>query len=85
MSKFNLTDDELDILRDAIDSDAYKVFIKIAQYYSSELSKDVLKYTLDDLSEKALAELAFKKTRAQGAEKLLLELRAVPAVIKQTK
>lgn len=72
-----LTLEEVDIINDSINSDIFNVFIKLCQKISADIHKDVLQYTLTRLNEESLSELAYRKMKAQGAEKLVVELKAL--------
>lgn len=68
-----LTLDEKDMLHDLIGHDGFKAFFKEAERLVELSEQRVLKYSLEGGSER---ELAFIKARAEGARKLLVELRS---------
>lgn len=81
--RLGLTLDELDIFKDSVNSDVYSVFIKICEKICGDLQKSVISFNLTKLNEETLSELAYLKMRVQGAEKLILELKALKDAIKE--
>lgn len=74
--------EELDIVKDLVSSGSFGIFLKIVEKFCSELHKDVVLYNLAGLDESSLSHLAYRKMKAQGADKLLVELRALQEAIK---
>ena len=74
--------EELDIVKDLVSTGSFNIFLKIVEKVCSELHKDVISYSLPSLDEFSLSHLAYRKMKAQGADKLLVELRALQEAIK---
>lgn len=74
--------EELDILKDLVANGAYSIFLKVVERFCAEMHKDVISYSLTGLDESALSHLAYRKMKAQGGDKLLVELKALQEAIK---
>ena len=76
--------EELDITKDLVSSGAFGVFLKIVGKLCKDMHKDVISYNLSSLDESSLSILAYRKMKAQGADKLLVDLKALHEAMKES-
>jgi len=77
-----LTEDEFDLFIDSINGGLFSIYYKLFNDLTTDLSKSVLSYNLNDLSEKSLGELALLKAEVQGMHKLTRRFASLREAVK---
>lgn len=80
--KKTLTEDELDLFTDSLETDLFPIYLKIIKELQQNIAQDMLRYNLLDLSEKSLGELALLKAQGQGCDKLVTKFAALGTIYK---